>query len=359
MATLVRRGGSSIPPAILSIRPMDDACDAVSLETNPSSWPSSPPSPSRTWFTTTLRTRIGMSGSPNVRSFSRRTLSLTASSVPIVTIRNSVADGSAKRSSRSYIDTWNLRSALFALSAASSRSALFDPAAPLISIFTAGFELSRRETTNTLSMRSARNDGVVSIRRVWPVGAVSSTTRSYVPRLMSCMTLARATTSSVPAGSVSMISPRELSVEEISDPPSPPSSRSLPMRRSTESRNSESAAVGSISIAESVPSSPPGKAPGAGGTPYSGTSVREPPLRSMSRASPRLWAGSVLTRATECPADASAMAREADVVVLPTPPLPPHTTSLGFLGASGPASAVSSKDTRRSNPPPANVRPPR
>mmetsp|Transcript_25752 Transcript_25752/g.57748 ORF Transcript_25752/g.57748 Transcript_25752/m.57748 type:complete len:273 (-) Transcript_25752:903-1721(-) len=201
--------------------------------------------------------------------------------------------------------------------------------------------------------------GKLSRRSVWPVGAVSSTTRSYVPRLMSCMTLARATTSSVPAGSVSMISPRELSVEEISDPPSPPSSRSLPMRRSTESRNSESAAVGSISIAESVPSSPPGKAPGAGGTPYSGTSVREPPLRSMSRASPRLWAGSVLTRATECPADASAMAREADVVVLPTPPLPPHTTSLGFLGASGPASAVSSKDTRRSNPPPANVRPPR
>mmetsp|Transcript_2839 Transcript_2839/g.6005 ORF Transcript_2839/g.6005 Transcript_2839/m.6005 type:complete len:206 (-) Transcript_2839:491-1108(-) len=205
---------------------------------------------------------MGMSGSPNVRSFNSRTLSRMASSVPMVTMRNSVAEGSANRSSRSYIDTWNLSRADLALSPASSRLYLFFVALAS-SIFTAALEFTFRDTASTFSIRSARKEGVVSILNVWPVGAVSRTTRSNLPLRISWITLASATTSSVPAGSVSMISPSELRVEDSSE--LPPSLSFLPMSLSMESRNSFRAEVGSISIAFSDPS--PAEPPSTGGTP--------------------------------------------------------------------------------------------
>mmetsp|Transcript_30671 Transcript_30671/g.52384 ORF Transcript_30671/g.52384 Transcript_30671/m.52384 type:complete len:205 (-) Transcript_30671:218-832(-) len=189
-------------------------------------------------------------------------------------------------------------------------------------------------------MRSARKDGVVSMRNVCPVGAVSNTTRSKLLRRTSWMTLARATTSSVPAGRVSMISPREFRVEDNSESV-PLLSLFFPMSWSIESRNSFNAEEGSISMAFRDPSSRP-VPPGRGGTPYSGTSTRDPPCRFISRASPKLCAGSVLTTATSCPAAAMAMANEELVVVLPTPPFPPQMTIFGLF-TSG---SVSS----RSNP---------
>mmetsp|Transcript_23267 Transcript_23267/g.39636 ORF Transcript_23267/g.39636 Transcript_23267/m.39636 type:complete len:290 (+) Transcript_23267:284-1153(+) len=276
----------------------------------------------------TLRTRMGMSGSPNVKSFNNRTLSRTASSVPIVTMRNSVEEGSANKSSRSYMETWNFRSSFLAVSPASSRSYLFF--ALESNIFTAVFEFNFFDTTSIRSIKSAKKDGVVNIRNVCPVGAVSKTTLSKSPLLISWITFASATTSSVPAGRVSMRSPTELRAEESSES-LPLSLLFLPMSLSIESRNSFSADVGSISSACSDPSLPEPPAVITGGTPYKGISIKEPPRKSTSSASPRLCAGSVLTTATLCPADAIVTASDELVVVFPTPPLPPQIIIFGLL----------------------------
>mmetsp|Transcript_9763 Transcript_9763/g.23074 ORF Transcript_9763/g.23074 Transcript_9763/m.23074 type:complete len:216 (-) Transcript_9763:1178-1825(-) len=136
--------------------------------------------------------------------------------------------------------------------------------------------------------------------------------RSKLPFLIKPTTLAKATTSSVPAGSVSNISPKSERVLARS----PFGPESPPMRSSTTFLNWRNDAAGSISNAESVPS------------PVSGRSTSIPPFKSMSRASPKLCAGSVLTIATLCPAAAIVIAREELVVVLPTPPFPPQITNL-------------------------------
>mmetsp|Transcript_5274 Transcript_5274/g.14976 ORF Transcript_5274/g.14976 Transcript_5274/m.14976 type:complete len:273 (+) Transcript_5274:508-1326(+) len=190
------------------------------------------------------------------------------------------------------------------------------PAALVMSILTAALELILLAMANTLSMRSARKDGVLSMRSVWPVGAVSSTIRSKLPFLIKPTTFANATTSSVPAGSVSNISPKSERVFARS----PFGPESPPMSWSTTFLNWLNDAAGSISKAESEPSD--------GGTPISGMSKRDPPFKSISRASPKLCAGSVLTMATLCPAAAIVIAREELVVVLPTPPFPPQITNL-------------------------------
>ncbi|VEU36192.1 unnamed protein product [Pseudo-nitzschia multistriata] len=116
--------------------------------------------------------------------------------------------------------------------------------------------------------------------------------RSKSPFLTRLMTLASATTSSVPAGSVSKMLSRSLRVALKSEPPPVDVSAEVPMSLSTIPLNWLRAEEGSISIAESDPS------PVEPGTPINGTLTKSPPLRSISIASPRLCAGSVLISAT-------------------------------------------------------------
>ena len=107
--------------------------------------------------------------------------------------------GSANKSSKSYIETWNLSNADLAVSAASSRSYLFFVAALASTFLTTALEFTFCETDNIFSIKSAKKDGVVNIHKVDPW--------DRLPQHISWINLANATTSSVPAGNVSMISP--------------------------------------------------------------------------------------------------------------------------------------------------------
>ena len=120
----------------------------------------------RTWLTMTFFTLMGKSGDSKVRSFNKRILSRTASSVGTVTMRNSVCSALANKSSKSYIWNWKLSSVDRAWAAADSQS--WDPAAPEINIFTAALLLILLAMFKSLSMSSARKLGVLSIRNVWP-----------------------------------------------------------------------------------------------------------------------------------------------------------------------------------------------
>mmetsp|Transcript_1475 Transcript_1475/g.3162 ORF Transcript_1475/g.3162 Transcript_1475/m.3162 type:complete len:273 (-) Transcript_1475:885-1703(-) len=183
------------------------------------------------------------------------------------------------------------------------------------SILTAELELIFSVIRSNRSINSAKNEGVLNILKVWPVGAVSKTMRSNPPFLTKFTILAKATTSSVPAGSVSNTSWTSRNVLPIPFPASPESPTSL----STVALNSFKADAGSISSTD--------KDPSLGGTPIKGQSINCPPRKSISMASPKLWAGSVLIKATLCPLAAMETAREDEVVVFPTPPFPPQITT--------------------------------
>mmetsp|Transcript_25066 Transcript_25066/g.54657 ORF Transcript_25066/g.54657 Transcript_25066/m.54657 type:complete len:285 (-) Transcript_25066:133-987(-) len=177
------------------------------------------------------------------------------------------------------------------------------------------------------------NLGNASILNVWPVGAVSTITASNLPALapLTSSTLDSATNSSSPGGGL-------FSSPENSRKPNP-SSRSgetprasanlLTSNASRLERKESSAADGSTSHACSRP-------------PVSGSVIAtsSPWLdrKSTSSASPREWAGSVLTISTlrsATASEASVTAREDDTVVFPTPPFPPTNTVRGGLPGVG------------------------
>mmetsp|Transcript_1582 Transcript_1582/g.4451 ORF Transcript_1582/g.4451 Transcript_1582/m.4451 type:complete len:301 (+) Transcript_1582:583-1485(+) len=192
----------------------------------------------------------------------------------------------------------------------------------------APFRRSRRRRSRV--MKVSRKSGNLSRRRVWPVGAVSMMMRSKGSPSAPCSskdtTLASATSSSSPGGSVSRTSAKSerpscpaswLSMSP--PPPAPPRSASAALasepRARTASWKARAASSGSTSSAKSLR--------WLASSTATGSCL---PARSTSSTSPRECAGSVDTTRVRRPESAHRRASAADDDVFPTPPLPPTTT---------------------------------
>mmetsp|Transcript_14405 Transcript_14405/g.43641 ORF Transcript_14405/g.43641 Transcript_14405/m.43641 type:complete len:245 (+) Transcript_14405:534-1268(+) len=194
------------------------------------------------------------------------------------------------------------------VSASSAGAGRVTPAAER-AVLTRGLRFSLSRARMARSANSSRSSGSASILSVWPVGAVSSTTRSRSGSRSNVRTFSKATSSSTPGGGVSSASAKDARPSVVASVASLDSTASFRISLA-------SAAAASASISST---SSPGKAV---------TGVRVPngwPVRP--RASPRECAGSVETTHVLNPASAAATAIVAAVVDLPTPPFPPHTTS--------------------------------
>mmetsp|Transcript_35919 Transcript_35919/g.88391 ORF Transcript_35919/g.88391 Transcript_35919/m.88391 type:complete len:231 (-) Transcript_35919:53-745(-) len=210
-------------------------------------------------------------------SATRRSLSRVARAVGMVTTRNCVRSLSINISFSSI--AWSLcRSTA---RTASSMSSLVS--SPLTKLLIPNRLLAAFRAPSTLRLMSSSflrklstKSGKASSRRVCPVGAVSTITRSNSAPLTSCMTLPRATTSSIPGGGLSKMSANS------SSPILPARSPKRLFQDVTPrsfSRNSSILLSVSTSIAYKHPLVP-------------STSLGSPE-RGMLRASPRECAGSV------------------------------------------------------------------
>mmetsp|Transcript_17760 Transcript_17760/g.57209 ORF Transcript_17760/g.57209 Transcript_17760/m.57209 type:complete len:497 (-) Transcript_17760:116-1606(-) len=297
--------------------------------------------PSTTWLTIKCET-----GTPwSARADSSRAHSATARRDGMPTTTKSVTSSSVS-SSRSEAtrsrQRWRRATAASILSVGS-----LPPSTPLSKPMAAR---RRALSATTLPRRLSRNSGKASNRSVWPVGAVSKTTRSKpvseaapslsgsAPRTTASVS-ARASSSSRPGGTLSRMSANSSRPSWPStSSASPPSPRSAARKPLTAARKRSTASAVSTSIAcrFSHPATPTG----------------EPPDTSCISASERECAGSVETMSVERPVSASRTAMALELDVLPTPPFPPTRMSrcaapCPVPGSSSEARGVAAGATQR------------
>mmetsp|Transcript_70005 Transcript_70005/g.221857 ORF Transcript_70005/g.221857 Transcript_70005/m.221857 type:complete len:356 (-) Transcript_70005:999-2066(-) len=271
-----------------------------------------------TWLTTMRR-----HGTFSARSAaSRRLLSLTAMTVGMVTITNSVVPSARNRS----LALFTFPLSFSSLATCSSCS--FSPPRNCVTMLPADPSIARSRTT--LPSVASTKSGSVRRRRVCPVGAVSKTTRvksEYSSLSIISMMFETATASSTPGGGLSISSPSCRSLICSTMAPRPMlaalSIRSLAPPSRANARNSSRAASASTCMPYRGMPAPP-----------SVTGTGRPPLTSWDSESLRECAGSVDTTKVRCPSIASFTAREALRLVLPTPPLPPSMMYLRSLPAA-------------------------
>ena len=182
-----------------------------------------------------------------------------------------------------------------------------------------------------LSDHDSMSSGSERNLRVWPVGAVSKTITSHVGSSTCRSNSSKARASSRPGMTISdaLTSSRIESISSLAlgssimlNPPKPPRPP-LPFMLFIISPNFGKAEEILDSGSISKPKSP--------GTPSTGVGFES---NLTSRESEVECAGSLDTRSTRRPASANHTAVAAEVVVLPTPPLPPNKSSRAMRWAT-------------------------
>mmetsp|Transcript_5257 Transcript_5257/g.13630 ORF Transcript_5257/g.13630 Transcript_5257/m.13630 type:complete len:280 (-) Transcript_5257:314-1153(-) len=262
-------------------------------------------------------------------ALTRRSLSLIANSVAIVTTTNCVASGSLKRACTRCSCFFTASSRSTAVPRACSRAlAAARSASDWKSPPTSPLSPSRRaRSCRTFPMVPSRKSGSVSRRSVCPVGAVSKMTRVNAspvddessPSSSSLTTSEMARNSSKPGGGVSNNDAMSRSSSASASPPSPNVVSVFLKELFVPSSDAAWIAFWNLTLAAAASTSIPHIGRDAGVSIATGA----PPETSWSIASLSECAGSVETTRTRCPSCASLSARDAEVDVLPTPPLPP------------------------------------
>mmetsp|Transcript_42377 Transcript_42377/g.132084 ORF Transcript_42377/g.132084 Transcript_42377/m.132084 type:complete len:347 (+) Transcript_42377:431-1471(+) len=224
-------------------------------------------------------------------------VSARARLVGIATTAKEVRSGSVKRSCSLIMRNWNER----------SRSGISPPSPS---------QPKRSRKRATRSARRSRKSGKLSSRRACPVGAMSMTMWSNFSVSTSSSSSTSATISSLPGGSVS----KRFTKSSIGSccstwPTRPPASS----RRCNASRTVAWKRCMAAPVSTSIAQSSPG--------PMRASTFVASSESCTPRASPREWAGSVETASTRLPWPAARTAKAELMEVLPTPPLPPKSTT--------------------------------